>query len=157
LLFFPWRNEELDLCGTFKTYEDHFNHVRTKVVTKVIEYEYHAEELDLAQQQAQDDLSEQFDNIAPSTQHNEAEDCDENSRESQQFIYFKPGSVEHKDYDIGIDLGTSQSIPNVESSSSLMLNTEYLKLVRSLILSKGNFSIMFSIGSKQKMNQYTHS
>jgi len=84
-------------------------------------------------------LDEQFDEIALLTQYTEQEDEQEGSCESEQFIYYRPESAEHKEYDIGIDIGLSQQIPPVKSTSNLMSNDDYLQLVRSINFKQKEF------------------
>lgn len=135
----PWRNEQIDLLGAFQTYEDHYNHVRHIIDTKLAQYEHHTDELDSAIERAHDDLNEEFDQIAPLTQHTEQEDELEGSHESTQFIYYKPESAAHQEYDIGLDLGISQTAPVIEHSPTLLPNEEYLELVRNLNMKQKEF------------------
>ncbi|XP_069109303.1 uncharacterized protein [Argopecten irradians] len=139
LLFFPWRNETTDLLGQFQTYEDHYLYVKHVVDNKCAEYEHHTDEIDSALQRAHDDLNDEFDQIAPLTQHTEQEDEQEGSHESKQFIYYKPETAAHQEYDIGVDLGISQTAAHVEHSPTLLPNEEYLQLVRQLNLKQKEF------------------
>ncbi|XP_033725275.1 uncharacterized protein LOC117315237 [Pecten maximus] len=139
LLFLPWRKEDTDLLGGFSTFQEHYEHVRHIVDTKLIEYEHHADELDIALQTATDDMSEEFDQIAPLTQHIDEEDDQAGSRDSEQFVYYKPQSASHKDYDIGIDIGVSQTFPNIDHTPNILPNTEYLELVRKLNIKQKEF------------------
>ncbi|XP_033741835.1 uncharacterized protein LOC117328415 [Pecten maximus] len=132
LLFFPWRNEKLDLLGGHDTYEDHYNHVKKTVDLKCSEYEHHVQELDDALQRAEDDLSEQFDKLAPQTQHSNEEDKESETTNSNKFIYYKPQAAVHEQYDIGIDLGVPLAVGLPEQTSTFLSNNEFLDLVRKL-------------------------
>ena len=50
MLFMPWRNEQKDLLGPFKTYTAHYNSMKISLEAKRNEYEHHTEELELARQ-----------------------------------------------------------------------------------------------------------
>ncbi|XP_069108223.1 uncharacterized protein [Argopecten irradians] len=106
---------------------------------KCAEYEHHTDEIDSALQRAHDDLNDEFDKIAPLTQHTEQEDEQEGSHQSKQFIYYKPETAAHQEYDIGVDLGISQTAAHVEHSPTLLPNEEYLQLVRHLNLKQKEF------------------
>ena len=138
-LFMPWRNEEIDLLGAYQTFEDHYHHVGHIVDIKLAEYEHHIDELDSAIQRAHDDLDDDFDKIAPLTQHIEHEDEQQGSHESKQFQYYKPETAAHQEYDIGLDLGLSPTAPFIQHSPTLLPNEEYLELVRMLNMKQREF------------------
>ena len=139
MLFVPWRNEQKDLLGSFDTYEAHYNSVQTSLIPKRNEYEHHIEELELARQMMEDEQRE-YDQTAPNAEQENREAEEEGSKESEQFVYFNPSRVvEHKHYDIGIELQSTCSVPPVETTGIMLPDDEYLTLLRSLNLRQREF------------------
>ena len=139
MLFVPWRNEQKDLLGSFDTYEAHYNSVQTSLIPKRNEYEHHIEELELARQMMEDEQRE-YDQTAPNAEQENREAEEEGSKESEQFVYFNPSRVvEHRHYDIGIELQSTCSVPPVETTGILLPDDEYLTLLRSLNLRQREF------------------
>ena len=139
MLFVPWRNEQKDLLGSFDTYEAHYNSVQTSLIPKRNEYEHHIEELELARQMMEDEQRE-YDQTAPNAEQENREAEEEGSKESEQFVYFNPSRVvEHRHYDIGIELQSTCSVPPVETSGNMLPDDEYLTLLRSLNLRQREF------------------
>ena len=139
MLFVPWRNEQKDLLGSFDTYETHYNSLQTSLIPKRNEYEHHIEELELARQMMEDEQRE-YDQTAPNAEQENREAEEEGSKESEQFVYFNPSRVvEHRHYDIGIELQSTCSVPPVETSGIMLPDDEYLTLLRSLNLRQREF------------------
>ena len=139
MLFVPWRNERKDLLGSFDTYEAHYNSVQTSLIPKRNEYEHHIEELELARQMMEDEQRE-YDQTAPNAEQENREAEEEGSKESEQFVYFDPSRVvEHRHYDIGIELQSTCSVPPVETTGIVLPDDEYLTLLRSLNLRQREF------------------
>ena len=139
MLFVPWRNEQKDLLGSFDTYEAHYNSVQTSLIPKRNEYEHHIEELELARQMMEDEQRE-YDQTAPNAEQENREAEEEGSKESEQFVYFNPSRVvEHRHYNIGIELQSTCSVPPVETSGIMLPDDEYLTLLRSLNLRQREF------------------
>ena len=139
MLFLPWRNEQKDLLGSCDTYETHYNSVQTSLIPKRNEYEHHIEELELARQMMEDEQRE-YDQTAPNAEQENREAEEEGSKESEQFVYFNPNRVvEHRHYDIGIELQSTCSVPPVETTGILLPDDEYLTLLRSLNLRQREF------------------
>ena len=139
MLFVPWRNEQKDILGCFDTYEAHYNSVQTSLIPKRNEYEHHIEELELARQMMEDEQRE-YDQTAPNAEQENREAEEEGSKESEQFVYFNPSRVvEHRHYDIGIELQSTCSVPPVETTGILLPDDEYLTLLRSLNLRQREF------------------
>ena len=139
MLFAPWRNEQKDLLGSFDTFEVHYKSVQTSLIPKRNEYEHHVEELELARQMMEDEQKE-YDQTAPNAKQENKEAEEEGSKESEQFVYFNPSRVvEHRHYDIGIELQSTCSVPPVETTGILLPDDEYLTLLRSLNLRQREF------------------
>ena len=132
MLFMPWRNEAKDLLGTFGTYEAHYNSLKTSLEAKGNEYEHHVDELEIARQTAEAEENS-FDQIAPNTEQENREAEEEGDTEAENFVYFNPNRVlEHRHYDIGIELQSTCSVPPVETTGIMLPDEEYLQLLRSL-------------------------
>ena len=78
--------------------------------------------------------------VAPSAQEQEAEAAMEEPIESETFVYFNPDrAIEHREYDIGIELGTSVSRATVEVNENLMADGKYRELMRCLNAKQRHF------------------
>ena len=139
MLFMPWRNEQKDLLGSFETYRAHYNTMKESLEIKRNQYEHHSEELELARQMMEAEEAE-YDGLAPNAEQENREAEEEGVKESENFVYFNPDRVvEHRHYDIGIELQSTCSVPRVETSSFMLPDEEYLRLLRSLNLRQREF------------------
>ena len=139
MLFMPWRNEQKDLLGSFETYRAHYNTMKESLEIKRNQYEHHSEELELARQMMEAEEAE-YDGLAPNAEQENREAEEEGVKESENFVYFNPDRVvEHRHYDIGIELQSICSVPRVETSSFMLPDEEYLRLLRSLNLRQREF------------------
>ncbi|XP_061170324.1 uncharacterized protein LOC133179634 [Saccostrea echinata] len=140
MLFMPWRNESIDLISGTNTFEMSFHLKKSFLTHKVKEYEFNAEQLDAGLQMAIEDFSEAFDELAPNAQQREAEDENEGSLESENFIQFNPERpIEQRQYDIGADIGIPSTRQITEESSVRLPDSEYLKLLESLNVKQREF------------------
>ena len=137
MLFMPWRNEQKDLLGPFET--AHYNSMKISLEAKRNEYEHHTEELELARQMMEAEEAA-YDGLAPNAEQENGEALEEGAKESESFVYFNPDRiVEHRYYDIGIDLHSTCSVPTAETTGIMLPNEEYLNLLRSLNLRQREF------------------
>ena len=138
MLFMPWRNEQKGLLGSFGTYRAHYNTMKESLEIKINQYERHTEELELARQMMEAEEAE-YDGLAPNAEQ-ENRETEEGVKESENFVYFNPDRVvEHRHYDIGIELQSTCSVPRVETTSFMLPDEEYLRLLRSLDLRQREF------------------
>ncbi len=139
LLFSPWRNEHKDTMGGFETFKEHYISMKASVDDKFKQYEHNMEELELARQTAQEEF-DAFDELAPNTQQAELDAEQEGETESESFVYFNPERpIEHRQYDIGIDIGASSSVPSTDSNTVLLSEENYFQLLRSLNMKQREF------------------
>ncbi|XP_060561861.1 uncharacterized protein LOC132721554 [Ruditapes philippinarum] len=132
LLFLPWRDETTDLIANYETYKQHYEARKHEIDIKCKVYEHHVEELQVAQEAAEKDYNT-FDEIAPGTQQVEAETAAEESVESDTFVYFNPDrAVEHRNYDIGIELGSCCASVTVDLNQNVLSDEQYRQLLRCL-------------------------
>ena len=76
-----------------------------------------------------------YDEIAPNTEHENREAEEEGEREAENFVYFNPDRVvEHRQYDIGLEIQSACSVPAIEINGAMLPNEHYLNLLRSLNL-----------------------
>ena len=96
------------------------------------QYEHHTEELELARQMMEAEEAE-YDELAPNAEQENREAEEEGVKESENFVYFNPDRVvEHRHYDIGIEMQSTCSVPRVETTCFMLPDEEYLRLLRSL-------------------------
>ena len=139
MLFLPWRNEQKDLLGSFETYRAHYHTMKEQLEVKRNQYEHHSEELELARQMMEAEEAE-YDELAPNAEQENRETEEEGAKESESFVHFNPERVvEHRHYDIGIELESNCSVPRVETTSIMLPDEEYLSLLRSLNLRQREF------------------
>ena len=139
LLFIPWRDENVDLLNGHSTYQEHYKQAHFLVDQKLKMYEKNFDEIERAIQQAEEEF-EQHDELAPNAQQTNAEDEAEGQKESEQYVHFNPERpLEHRQYDLGSDIGASTSVPCIECHSDRLSDDEYLKLIRSLNIKQREF------------------
>ncbi|XP_062590040.1 uncharacterized protein LOC134251654 [Saccostrea cucullata] len=131
LLFLPWRNENADLLGSHQTYEQHYSQKASIIQMKQRQYEHFVDELEQARLQAEEDL-DNMETVAPNTEHTEAEDAEIGSEPSEEFVHFDPDTVQHRDFDIGPELGLSSKVTETEMSAVRIPDEQYYKLLQSL-------------------------
>ena len=130
---------KIKLLGSFDTFEAHYNSLKTSLESKNIEYEHHTEELELARPMMEAE-ERAYDQIAPSAEQESRKAEEEGAKEAENVVYFNPNRVvEHRHYDIGIELQSTCSVPQVETTGILYLDEEYLMLLRSLNLRQREF------------------
>ena len=82
----------------------------------------------------------EYDDVAHSAQEQEAEAAMEEPIEFETFVYFNPDrAIEHSQYDIGIELGTSVARPTVEVNEKLIADGKYRERMRCLNAKQGQF------------------
>lgn len=139
MLFHPWRNEEIDLKLFFETFEQMYQTVYRTVNSKAKQYEQNEEELDKALEQAELE-NNQYDNLAPGTQQVECEDLEEGATESEQCMHFNPERpADHRNYDIGQDLGIANTTVEITSHAKRIPEDEYHNLIKCLNVKQREF------------------
>ena len=67
-----------------------------------------------------------YDQIAPGALQTEADTAEEESVESESFIFFNPDRIsEHRHYDIGIELSCSVSAAQVNTNENIFADNQY--------------------------------
>ena len=114
MLFYPWRNEEVDLLGGYKTYEGHFKAVSEKIQAKRIEYDANSKLLDKIEATAETLLGDNFDEVAPNIESVEASDAQKEPIQSTKYAFYCPETHVHAYHDLGADIGLATHISNDE-------------------------------------------
>ncbi len=88
------------------------------------------EELEKHAQKLRDD---DFAQIAPGTEHQEAADRADGSNAAQEYEFFNPGTCcSHRNYDLALDLKMASGQTDIEVCSKRIPDDEYYKLLASL-------------------------
>lgn len=143
----------LIFCVDIRALSNHLTRKNFFLAKKIKQYEHNADMLEQAEQMAQDDLTEAYDELAPGAQQTDADDEYEGTVDSETFVHFNPERpIEQREYDIGSDVGIPSTRQLNEQSSVRLPDDEYLKLVASLNLKQREFfnHVMQWIKSKQE-------
>ena len=123
MLYTNWRDEASDLLNSSSTYENRYLKIKERIEQVRLQYEPHRQEIDEALNSLENqDLQDAWDQVAPTTENQEAIDEDMQTDNSQG---------EH--YDSGQDLGLpARIVPENLQPSQIIPDEEYLALMRSL-------------------------
>ena len=89
----------------------------------------------------------EYGGLALNAEQENREAEEEGVKESENFVYFNPDRlVEHRHYDIGIELQFTCSVPRVEITSFMLPDEEYLRLLSRLNLRQRNHIIHLFTG-----------
>ena len=125
MLYLPWRDENVDLIGSFQTYEDSYKYHYNDIQKSCKGYE--SESADLLDDIQDNDFSDDH-VVAPEIQHTEM--CDE--AESALKECFNPVNTE-REYDLATDLGISRKQACCdEYFVNEISNEKYMQMVRAL-------------------------
>lgn len=95
------------------------------------QYEHFVDELEQARLQAEEDL-DNLETVVQNTEHAEAEDAEIGSEPSEEFVHYDPDTVQHRHFDIGVELGLSSKVSEAEMSAVRIPDQQYYKLLQSL-------------------------
>ena len=91
LLYTPWRHEETDLYHGKHTYAEAFDCMKDMIQHKMAVYEPMAQILRQAVEVFENEqISREYDDVAPSTQHEETQHELLETRQSESFEFFDP-------------------------------------------------------------------
>ena len=91
MLYIPWRNEHKDIISSCKTFQERYGQVESVLAANKKQYEYHAEILD----KAIDDMNNDNDisqPVAPNVEHMNDQDRATKTKPDELFGYFDPGT-----------------------------------------------------------------
>ena len=134
MLYTPWRKEATDLIKDCQTYQERFEQVKDDTLSNRQQYEYHSEILDKAMEDMNSSECDNFDYVAPNTEHINKQDCAIKDKPSELFGCFDPGkNKEHSQYDLLDDIGI---FPRSSDEEQLLIkrisDDDYYALVHSL-------------------------
>ena len=134
MLYTPWRNENKDLMKNCQSYQERYEQLKSTVAQNRHQYDCHAEVLDDAIENVENDELEEFVDVAPNTQHRDEQDQEIGTKPSPLFGCFDPGTnKQHNQYDLMDDIGI---FPRTNDDEDLvvkrMTDDEFRTLVRSL-------------------------
>ena len=134
MLYTSWRKETTDLKKDCQTYQEGFEQVLDDILSNRQQYEYHSEILDKAMEDMNNFECDNFDNVAPNTEHIKKQDCAVKDKPSELFGCFDPGkSKQHNQYDLLDDIGIfPRSSDEEQLVIKRMSDDDYYALVRSL-------------------------
>ena len=134
MLFFPWRNEEVDLLNGHKTYEDHFKAVSQKIESTRQEYDASLELLTQIEVAADTQSIEHFDDVSPNIESVEASDALQEPMQATKYAFYNPKTSDHTYYDLGADIGLATHISNddIEMIQNRLPENDYLELLSKL-------------------------
>ena len=132
MLFLPWRNEEDDRRGGFKTYEEHYMAKKSLIAPMRKKYEKFNDSLELAIEEVENDgLDDMYDDMDAAILNS-----DMHQSNKDDYGFFDPDRPEEqRQYDIGHDMGLGEKYATESNCSSApMPDEEYVKLMQSLNL-----------------------
>ena len=134
VLYTPWQNESTDIINNCQTYQERFKQIKDEILTNRCQYEYHSEIVDKAMNDVNNAEYDNFDNVAPNTEHINNQDCAIKNKASKLFGCFDPGkNKQHKQYDLLDDIGI---FPRTNDEDELVIkclsDDDYYTLVHSL-------------------------
>ena len=134
MLFFPWRNEESDLLGSFATYEERAKSVFEQISETKKEYDANTELLEKVEQATSESLSIENVEVSPNIECIEANDAETEPVQSSKYAFYKPETREHAYYDLGADIGLSTHLANddIDMIQSRCPEKDYLELLSKL-------------------------
>jgi len=111
MLFTSWRNEDTDLLGNCSSYQDYFSLMAHKINEKIKEYSVCNVDFNEIQEHANnmEDMDNQYDMLAPSTQNVECQDEAEGNQDLQPDL--------NENYNLSDDIG----IPSVDLNHEPLL------------------------------------
>ena len=134
MLYTPWRNENKDLMKNCQSYQERYEQLKNTLAHNRHQYDCHAEVLDEAIDNVENDELEEFVDVAPNTQHRDEQDQELGTKPSSLIGCFDPGTnKQHNQYDLMDDIGI---FPRTNDDEDLvvkrMTDDDFRKLVRSL-------------------------
>ncbi len=135
LLYKPWRREEL-LMGKHDSYRNAFDEHEHIIRHNMIKYEEFTEEVHEAEELIETAESDNFDEMAPTTEQEQRDAELIGPIDSTDYRFFRPpkqGELEQSATDILYEAGVSGTTDiNVETMSRFVSEDKYLNMVRSL-------------------------
>ena len=134
MVYTPWQNESTDMIKNCQTYQERFEQIKDEILTNRCQYEYHSEIVGKAMNDVNNAEYDNFNNVAPNTEHINNQDCANKNMPSELFGCFDPGkNKQHKQYDLLDDIGI---FPRTNDEDELVIkrmsNDYYYTLAHSM-------------------------
>ncbi|XP_053378668.1 uncharacterized protein LOC128548229 [Mercenaria mercenaria] len=133
LLFMPWKDEKTDLLANFPTYTEHYESRKNQIedtFSTLMRFEDIVEQA-ITQIQDQGPLQHAWDQIAPETEHTQADLVEEGYVSDEDFAILNP-DVNPTSVFTGTHDPSSIPVSTVEVIPDLLNEIDYRKLVQSL-------------------------
>ena len=133
LLYLPWKNEKADLQDGHESHSEHFDSKKDLVESNENRLMSNAEMVDEAVENFQEHgpPTHAWDQVAPETQHEEADALEEGAEEDEGFAVINPDANENLRF-TSDTMRTSAPALAVELIPDLLSDLEYRQLVQSL-------------------------
>ena len=136
LLYTPWQHEETDLYHGKQTYAEAFDCMKNMIQHKMAVYEPMAQILREAVEVFENEqISREYDDVTPSTQHEETQHELLETTQSESFEFFDPDrplSQQHGDIAPQLHLPPTTFQDSVEIIDNIMPDEEYRHHIQSL-------------------------
>ena len=134
MLFHPWRHEEKDLLNGHNSYESSFKASFNAIELTKREYDASNELLDNVEKATNLLQQDNFDEISPNIESNEANDAAKEPSPSTKYAFYSPETYEQSYHDLGADLGIATHIANdsIEMIQNILPKKNYLELLSKL-------------------------
>ena len=136
LLYTPWQHEETDLYHGKQTHAEAFDCMKNMIQHKMAVYEPMAQILREAVEVFENEqISREYDDVAPSTQHEETQHELLETTQSESFEFFDPDrplSQQHDDIAPQLHLPPTTFQDSVEIIDNIMSDEEYRHHIQSL-------------------------
>ena len=100
MLYYPWRNESIDLLNGYDTYEKSYRSVCKTIEIAKKEYDRNTEVLDKIELATAALGSDGVENVSPNMESREARDAENEPIPSRKFSFYEPQTQEQANYGI---------------------------------------------------------
>ena len=144
LLYIPWRCESVDLYFGYDTYKEAFEQKKLQIISKMKIYEPLSDVIHEALEEYNTETNLPYDDLAPSTQHEDENDAIKQTVPSKQFEYLDPDRPNNL---IEIDIAPYTLVDNtkyqdsVEMIEDIMSDEVYRQNIRLLNLKQYEFFV----------------
>lgn len=131
MLYTNWRNED-SLIGSCNSSQERYKELQEQIALQLQNYEPHAAQVDLAEVQATEAIEEQWNNLAPSTEHENQIDQESELLPSDDHMFINP-PANMPQYNMRQDLGVIKTADKRDMMPfDEMSDKDHRALIRSL-------------------------
>ena len=130
MLYSSWRQEsDLQLEGSSQM---RYESVKNEVDARRRRYDPMGRILEEAKKRVVEEYPDQFTEVAPGTEYDEAVDADEGREISEEFALYLPQTKQQENYDIGIEFNRANTEDEVEIQARILTDEQFYAGVRTL-------------------------